>query len=34
MPNIWINQEYVQVFGCEYNNFKAAVDMFEFMEIT
>ena len=32
MPNSWINQSYVQVFDCEYINFKESVNMFEKIE--
>ena len=33
MLNSWSKQSYVQVFDCEIINFKAAVNMFERMEI-
>ena len=33
MPNICINQAYVQVFYCEYITTKKSVNMFELMEI-
>ena len=33
MPNSWYRQAYVQVFDCEYINFKKDFNMFEPMEI-
>ena len=33
IPNIWIKQAYVQVFDFESITIKAAVNMFEWMEI-
>ena len=33
MPNSWSKQAYVQVFECDYINFKNKVNMFEHMEI-
>ena len=33
MPNIWSQKAYVKVFYCVYINFKAAINIFEYMEI-
>ena len=34
MPNSWSRQAYVQVFDCEYTNFKKSVNMFKRIEIS
>ena len=33
-PNSWSKKEYLQAFDCESINFKAAVNMFELVEIS